>query len=108
VESKKKLSGFRLRLHETIFEADTLAGKLFDITLLVFIIGSVLTIVLESVQSLKQHYGDWFRVVEWFFTIIFTLEYFARLWTVLNKRKYVFSFFGIIDLLSILPTYLAL
>jgi voltage-gated potassium channel len=108
VESKRKLTGFRLRLHETIFEADTLAGKLFDLVLLFCILTSVLIIVLESVQSVRETMGTWLRIAEWFFTIIFTLEYLARLWTVLNKRKYIFSFFGIIDLLSILPTYLAL
>jgi voltage-gated potassium channel len=107
VETKAKLSGFRLKLHETIFEADTLAGKLFDVTLLAFIVASVLTIILESVQSLKQNFSAWFTVLEWFFTIVFTIEYLARLWTVLNKRKYIFSFFGIIDLLSILPSYIA-
>jgi voltage-gated potassium channel len=107
VESKRQLSGFRLRLHETIFEADTTAGKLFDISLLFLICASVLTIILESVQSIREQYGDWLRIAEWFFTIVFTLEYLARLYTVLDKRKYIFSFFGIIDLLSLLPTYLA-
>ena len=107
MESKEKLYGLRLRLHEIIFEADTFAGKLFDIALLVCILSSILVIVLESVQVVRDTFGPWLRVIEWFFTIVFTLEYAARFWTVLNKRKYVFSFFGIIDLLSILPTYLA-
>jgi voltage-gated potassium channel len=108
VESKEKLSGIRLRLHEIIFEADTLAGRLFDISLLVCILSSILVIILESVEAVRDSFGSWLRVIEWFFTIVFTLEYLARFWTVLNKKKYVFSFFGIIDLLSILPTYLAI
>jgi voltage-gated potassium channel len=108
VQSKQKLSGFRLRLYEIIFEADTPAGRAFDIALLVCILASVLIIVLESVQEIRQHFSGWFRALEWFFTGIFTVEYVARLWTVPNKRKYFFSFFGIVDLLSILPSYLAL
>jgi voltage-gated potassium channel len=108
VESKAKLSGFRLRLHEIIFEADTWAGKLFDITLLFCILSSVLIIILESVQVVRDIFGYWLRIVEWIFTIIFTIEYIARFWTVLDKKKYVLSFFGIVDLLSILPSYLTL
>lgn len=108
MQSKKELTGLRLKLHEIIFEADTLAGRLFDITLLICILTSVLIIILESVAAIRDIFGEWLRIIEWFFTIVFTLEYFARIWTVLNKRKYIFSFFGIIDLLSILPTYIAL
>jgi voltage-gated potassium channel len=108
VESKAKLSGSRLRLHEIIFESDTWAGKLFDISLLICILSSVLIIILESVQVIRDMFGPWLRIVEWVFTIIFTIEYLARFWAVLDKKKYVFSFFGIVDLLSILPSYLAL
>lgn len=108
MDSKEKLSGLRLKVYETVFEADTPAGRFFDISLLVCIVASVVVIILESVEAIRQTYGWWFRLLEWFFTIIFTLEYLARLWTVLNKSKYILSFFGIIDLLSILPTYLAL
>lgn len=108
MESKKQLTGFRLKLYEVIFEADTVGGRLFDITLLFCILTSVLIIILESVQAIRDAFGTWLTIIEWFFTIIFTLEYLARLWTVLNKRKYIFSFFGIVDLLSILPTYLTL
>jgi voltage-gated potassium channel len=106
VKPKEKLSGTRLKLYEIVFEADTPAGRTFDIVLLISIVASVIIVVLESVPAIKQRFGPELRIVEWFFTIIFTLEYLARLWTVPYKKKYVFSFFGIIDLLSVLPTYL--
>jgi voltage-gated potassium channel len=108
VESKEKLSGLRLKFYEIIFEADTRAGRMFDVILLVMIIASVIVVILESVEAFRLEFGAWFRGIEWFFTILFSLEYIARCWTVVNKRKYIFSFFGIIDLLSILPSILAL
>lgn len=104
---KDKLTGFRLRLYEIIFEADTPAGRRFDLFLLSMIVASVLIVIIESVQSIRLHFGSELRFVEILFTIVFTIEYVARLWTVPNRLKYVFSFFGIIDLLSILPTYVA-
>ena len=100
-------SPWRMRLHEVIFEADTPAGKRFDIILMFAILVSVLIVMLESVVSLQEKYGSLFLVLEWFFTILFTLEYIARLISVRNPLRYAISFFGIIDLLSILPTYLA-
>jgi voltage-gated potassium channel len=103
-----KLTGIRLKIYEIIFEADTKAGKAFDVTLLVCIILSVAVVVLESVEAIRINTGQLFFWLEWTFTIIFTLEYAARLWVVGNKKKYVFSFFGLIDLFSILPTYLGL
>jgi voltage-gated potassium channel len=108
VEDKRKLSGSRLRLYEIIFEADTPAGKMFDIILFIFILSSVLIIILESVETFRIIFLPYFFAVEWFFTIVFTIEYLARIYAVPWKRKYVFSFFGIIDLISILPTYIAL
>lgn len=108
VTSKDKLTGTRLRLYEIIFEADTTAGRLFDLTLLSCIVVSVLIIMLESMTEVKAQIGPWLKALEWFFTIIFTIEYLARLYVVLNRKKYVMSFFGIIDLLSILPTYLSI
>ena len=90
-----------------IFEADTNPGRTFDVVLLVFVLASIVTIALESVDEIRREYGAELRAVEWFFTAAFTLEYAARIWVVNNKRKYLFSFYGIIDLLSILPTYLA-
>lgn len=108
MKSKKDLSAWRLRLYEIIFEADTPAGRLFDIILLACIVMSVLIIMLESVESVRAVAGVWLVWGEWFFTVIFTLEYLARLYVVLDKKKYAFSFFGLIDLLSVLPTYLGL
>ena len=107
MKSKGKLSGLKLKLYEIIFEADTNAGKTFDILLLFCIVSSVVIVSLESIASVEQRYGFALRTAEWFFTGIFTVEYLARLWVVPAARKYALSFFGIIDLLSILPTYLA-
>jgi len=108
MKSKKELSGWRLKWYEIIFESDTPQGKFFDIAVLVIILISVLVVMLESVASIREHWGIWLVRAEWFFTLIFSIEYAARLMVVLERRKYVLSFFGIIDLLSILPTYLAL
>jgi len=108
VKLKQPFSGNRLKLYNIIFEADTPSGRAFDIVLLICIVSSVSIIILESVEAVRLSYGPFLRTIEWVFTIIFTFEYIARLWTVPNKRKYIFSFFGIIDLLSILPSYLGL
>ncbi len=96
------------RLHEIIFEADTKAGKRFDIFIFWAIIISVVVVMLESVDHIRQEHGKLLFVVEWIFTIIFTLEYIARILTVNRPLKYVFSFFGIVDLLSILPAFIGL
>jgi len=104
---KKELPGWKVRLHEIIFKSDTRAGQIFDIVLLILILISILVVMLESVPSLKEQYGEWLVNAEWFLTIIFTIEYVTRLNIVKEKRKYALSFFGIIDLLSVLPTYLA-
>jgi len=99
---------FREKLHEVIFEADTRAGKFFDILLLIFILASVICVMLESVDFLRVEYERIFLVLEWSFTIIFTLEYLVRIYTVYRPWQYVTSLYGIIDLLAILPTYLSL
>jgi hypothetical protein len=78
VESKEKLSGFRLKLYEVIFEADTRTGRSFDVALLFCILASVLVIILESVETIREAWGIWLRGLEWFFTIIFTIEYLSR------------------------------
>lgn len=98
----------REKLWRIIFLSDTPAGKTFDVWLLWLIAGSVLVVMLETVESLESKYGTLFFVMEWLFTILFTIEYGLRIWLVRKKRRYIFSFFGIIDLLSILPTYLEL
>lgn len=102
------LSDWRLRLHDIIFEADTPLGKLFDVTLLWFIGFSVLAVMLESVASINAEFGVYLRVAEWFFTIYFTIEYLLRILIVWRPLSYIFSFYGIVDLLAILPTYLSL
>ncbi|MEN0002946.1 MAG: ion transporter [Bacteroidota bacterium] len=104
----KRLNPIKERLHEIIFEADTPTGKTFDIVLLVFISASVLTVMLETVPSLDAKFHQVFLALEWFFTIIFTIEYALRIYSVYKPWKYMTSFYGIIDLLSILPTYLSL
>lgn len=107
----KNLNGlpkWKNRLHEIIFEADTPLGKLFDIILLIAILLSVLSVMLESVKDIYVKYGTQLYLLEWTFTIIFTVEYIARIIAVTRPKKYIFSFFGIIDLLSILPAYLSL
>lgn len=96
------------RLHEIIFEADTKAGKNFDIALLLAIIISVGLLMLDSVKSISAAYKDFFYISEWIFTGLFTIEYILRLWITKKPIKYAISFYGIIDLLSILPTFLEL
>ena len=91
-----------------IFEADTPAGKAFDVALLVGILLSVTAVLLESVSSIRAEYGAWLRVAEWVFTALFTLEYIARLVSVGRPWAYASSPFGLIDLLAILPSYLSL
>ena len=106
--SKAKPSSLKSRLYEIVFESDTPAGKTYDIVLLICIVASVIVVALESISTLPIPFDRWLYILEWFFTIIFTIDYIARLWIVKRKRQYIFSFFGIIDLLSILPTYLGL
>lgn len=96
------------RIHEIIFEADTPSGKLFDIVLLLIISLSVIVVMLESIDSINTKYEEVFQVIEWIFTTIFTVEYALRLYCVYRPSKYALSFFGIIDLLAIIPSYLEL
>lgn len=99
---------FRERLWRIIFLADTRAGRYFDVALLWCVLASVILVTLESVPSLRAEYGRPLRVAEWAFTVLFTLEYLVRVAVVRRRRRYVLSFFGAVDLLSILPTYLEL
>lgn len=98
----------RRKIFTIIFGTDTPAGRSFDIILLWLIILSVTVVILESVSSLRESYHDLFMDVEWIFTIVFTLEYFLRIYTSPKPLKYITSFYGIIDLLAILPSYLGL
>lgn len=104
----KPLQGWRLHLYTVIFEADTRAGRLFDQTLIALILLSVGVVVVDSVPSIQAHWGRQFDALEWIFTGLFTLEHVLRLLCVRRPLTYATSFFGIIDLLSILPTYFAL
>ena len=99
------LSGWRKKLHEIVYEADTPAGKLFDVSLLIFIILSVLAVMLESVSFIQNKYSSLLLAAEWFFTIVFTLEYIIRIISISKPSKYIFSFYGIIDFLSTIPGY---
>ena len=105
---KPKDSGIRNTLFEVIFEADTPAGKAFDVVLLFLILFSILVVTLESVADLQARYGELFRIIEWGVTAVFTLEYLLRIYCCAAPRKYIFSFFGLIDLFSVLPTYIGL
>src|SRR5688572_17323821 len=98
----------RARLHEIIFEADTRAGRAFDLALIWLILLSVATVILESVRRVRAQYGDLLYALEWFFTLLFTAEYLMRLLSVRRPLRYARSFFGVVDLLAIIPTYLSI
>ena len=95
-------------LYKVIFESDTDAGRTFDRVLIYLILLSVVVVVLDSVQSISRQYHSLLSLLEWGFTLIFTAEYIARLYCAHHPKKYALSFFGIIDLIAVLPTYLAL
>lgn len=101
-------SKLKTYLHSIIFEAETKAGKVFDIILFIIISFSVIIVMLNSVEELNIRFGKLFLDIEWIITIIFTLEYLLRIYSTRRPLKYIFSFYGIIDFLSILPTYLSL
>ena len=105
---EKNRPAWKERLYEIVFEADTRAGKLFDVFILIMIVLSTVVVMLESVASFGDRYSNLFTRLEWIFTMLFTIEYTLRLLSVRRKSSYIFSFFGVVDLLSILPTYLAL
>ena len=102
------ITHLRNRIHIIIEGTDTRLGKLFDIVLLIAILASVGVVMLDSVLYMRLQYGTIFRYAEWFFTILFTIEYILRLFSAPNRFRYTFSFFGIVDLLSVLPSYLSL
>lgn len=102
------ITHLRNRIHIIIEGTDTRLGKLFDIVLLITILASVAVVMLDSVLYMRLQYGTLFRYAEWFFTILFTIEYILRWFSAPNRFRYAFSFFGIVDLLSVLPSYLSL
>jgi len=96
------------RIYNIIFEAETPTGKAFDLSLIVIILLSIGVIMLESVESVKDKIGTTLFILEWIFTIIFTIEYVLRVWVVQHKKKYILSFYGLVDLISVLPMYLGM
>ena len=99
---------WRERLHTVIFEADTTAGKLFDVLLLVAIVMSIIIVMVDSVESIHEPYHHMLDAAEWAFTLLFTVEYVLRLLCVRRPWRYAVSFFGVVDLLAILPTFISL
>ncbi|WP_431471480.1 ion transporter [Nonlabens sp. SCSIO 43208] len=99
---------WRQKVHEIIYEADTPAGKIFDVVLLILILMSVILVALESVPGIGEEYANQFIIAEWIITIFFTIEYILRIISINKPSKYIFSFYGVIDLLSTIPLYLTL
>jgi len=106
LKTNKQDRNWRLRLHEVIYGTHTPAGKLFDIILLIVILYSIIIVMMESVPRFDNKFHDFFNISEWIVTILFTIEYGLRLVCIKRPSKYIFSFFGIIDLLSTIPKYL--
>lgn len=104
---KRELKPWQIKLHEIIFGANTRSGKLFDVVLFHVIIASIILVMLESVRELDDKFHLLFKILEWIITILFTIEYITRIITIRSPRKYIFSFYGIIDLLSTIPMYLS-
>ena len=102
------LAGWRARLHQIVFEADTPAGRFFDFAVISLILLSVVTVILESVRQVREQYGEPLHALEWLFTVLFTVEYLLRLISVRRPLRYASSFFGVVDLLAIIPTYLSI
>lgn len=107
MKEKKEKPSWRHRLHEIIYEADTKEGKLFDIVLLIAIIASIIFVMLESVKSFDEKLYEFLNIAEWIITILFSIEYILRIVAIKKPFRYIFSFYGIIDLLSTLPKYLS-
>lgn len=106
--SKLNKKNWKSKLHEIIYEADTPAGKLFDLLLFIVIIASIVLVMLESVKSIDAKYHKLLDISEWVITILFTIEYILRIVTVNKPLKYITSFYGVVDLLSTIPKYLSL
>ena len=101
-------NSWKTKLHEIIYEADTPEGKLFDIVLLITILASIVLVMLESVKSIDARFHNTLNIAEWVITILFSVEYIARIITVKKPFKYIFSFYGVIDFLSTIPKYISL
>ena len=101
-------ASFKTRVYTIVFKSDTRAGRLFDKVLLAAILLSLAVVTLDSIESISNRFNRLLTALEWIFTGLFTIEYLLRVYCARDKRKYMFSFFGIVDLVSVLPTYLAL
>ncbi len=104
----KTPANWRLLLHEVIFEADTPAGKFFDVALILAIILSIIAVMFESVAEIRNEHGQLLNVIEWIFTILFTIEYGLRIISLGQPWRYIRSFYGLVDLIAILPTYISM
>ncbi len=107
MSTQNEKKNWKQHLFEIIYEADTKEGKLFDVVLLWVILYSIVLVMLESVRSLDEKYHNFFYISEWIITILFTIEYIIRVISVKDPKKYIFSFYGIIDFLSTIPMYLS-
>ena len=108
MKTQRPDSNWRQRWHEVIYEADTRNGKIFDLIIIVGIVASIILVILESVESYDAKYHKFFDISEWIITVLFTIEYFLRIISLKKPSRYIFSFYGIIDLLSTIPKYLSL
>ena len=106
-QESNKSSDWKSNIHEVIYGTHTPAGKLFDIILLAVIIYSIIIVMLESIEDYDTKYHEFFNISEWVVTILFSIEYFLRIICVKKPSKYIFSFYGVIDLLSTIPKYLS-
>jgi voltage-gated potassium channel len=106
--NQERSPDWKVKMHEVIFEADTPAGKMFDVVLLWAILLSVIAVMLETVESIGEGHRELMLYIEWGFTILFSIEYILRILSVGKPWKYITSFMGIIDLLSVIPTYISL
>lgn len=107
-QQENRIKKFKAKLSEIIFGVSTPAGRAFDIVLIILILLSILLVILESVPSYQKQYGNIFSMLEWGITIFFAAEYLLRIWIINRPARYIFSFYGIIDFLSILPSFLGL
>jgi voltage-gated potassium channel len=107
-DEERPTTPLRAKIHDIIFLADTPSGKTFDVALLILIVLSILIVMLDSVEEISSQYGLIFYALEWLFTVLFTAEYILRLSAVRKPSRYALSFFGIVDLLAVVPTYLSL
>lgn len=107
-EKEEPAAGWRHNIHEIVFESETPAGRIFDVTLIGLILLSVAAVILESVRGIRDVLGPELYIAEWFFTFLFTLEYILRLLAVRRPFRYALSFYGLVDLIAVLPTYLSL